>query len=202
MRPAPDREPQRLDSDSRHRRRAGGGAGRLGRFRSLGRGEPTPLCFQRSGVGSDRSWLHGRRLGTEGGSLLVVQTRFRRRRVRHAWDQVHDREAASLGTGPFTGEPRGCSPVNGELSGATDRPPRSDSGSLCGCHTRWFDRGGARNRAEESSDARRTAAQRSHPIPSRSASNRCGSGDRTVKRWYGTSPQSRSGGRGGIQMSG
>ena len=39
----------------------------------------------------------------------------------------------------------------------------------------------------------------SHPIPSRSLSNPCGSGRRTVKLLYGISLQSKSGGAGGIQ---
>src|SRR5688500_14881368 len=42
----------------------------------------------------------------------------------------------------------------------------------------------------------------SQPTPSPSLSKRCGSGGRTVKRRYGMSPQSRSGGGGGMQTVG
>ena len=42
----------------------------------------------------------------------------------------------------------------------------------------------------------------SHPIPSLSTSNLCGSGGRTVKFLVGISLQSKSGGLGGIQKSG
>ena len=42
----------------------------------------------------------------------------------------------------------------------------------------------------------------SQPIPSLSPSNLCGSGCNTVNLFWGISPQSKSGGGGGIQKSG
>ena len=50
--------------------------------------------------------------------------------------------------------------------------------------------------------AHRGARQVSQPIPSRSPSKRCGSGARTTKRRNVISPQSRSGGGGGMQTEG